>query len=270
MCYLHPTTWQTKASDAEWVQAETQRRRWVQLGSRIAARYIADTRKAVAVAVRESFSPEGAATNGTQAASDVKKVQKMIAEIWIEAGGAYARRVRRELAGRKADEWWNIVDFWETYVYDLIASQFTQKIQGIDATTQAAIQKVLQQGVEEGMSVQDMAKMITSGQIPNMDKARALRIARTEVVGASNAGSIQGARSMGIDGLKKKWLVALDGRERPDHRAVSAATITEPIGIDDKFNVGGAVMDYPGDPNGPAEQVINCRCAIGYVTPLFG
>lgn len=270
MCQHHPTTWQSKSAATEWRQAEVQRRKWIQLGARIVGRYIRDTKKDVVTAIGESFSAEGALTNGLLASSNKKRVQAMIAQIWIEAGGAYARRIRRELAGRKADEWWNIADFWEDYVYDLISSQFTQKINGIDETTQKAIQNALQQGVEQGMSVQDMAKMISDGSIPNMDKARALRIARTEVIGASNAGSIQGARSMDIKGLKKKWLVSLDGRERQSHAQTSASTILNPIDINDKFNVGGSLMDYPGDPMGAADQVVNCRCAIGYVTPLFG
>ena len=269
MCSHHPTTWQSKSDNAEWMLAETQRRKWVQRGARTTGRYIADIRKRVLMAIEESFSPEGAATAGTAAASDIKRVEKMIADIWIPTGLAYGNRIRRELAKRKSD-WWEVTDWWETYVYDLIATDFAKKITGIDATTQAAIRKVLQDGVEQGMSVQDMAEMIAGGKIPNMDAARAIRIARTEVIGASNGGSIQGARSMGIEGLKKKWLVALDGRERPTHRNVSAQTMITPIDINDKFNVGGSLMDYPGDPMGEASEVVNCRCAIGYVTPTFG
>jgi hypothetical protein len=75
---------------------------------------------------------------------------------------------------------------------------------------------------------------------------------------------------MGITGLKKFWIVALDGRERKEHRDVSIATSESPIGIDDYFNVGGSNMQYPGDPNGDVGMVVNCRCAIGYETPLFG
>lgn len=268
MCSLHQSL-KSRADMAEWRAQEAARRKWVQRGALRVGRYLADTRRRVAEAVRESITPEGAASLGTQAASDPKAVTAMLADIWIRTGRHYAQDSRRRLANQKA-EWWEIVDFWEQWVYSMITSEFTQKITGIDATTQAAIQKALQDGVEQGMSVQDMAKMITDGDLPNMNKARAIRIARTEVIGASNAGSIQGARSMGIKGLKKKWLVALDGRERATHAAVSAQTILEPIGINDKFNVGAAVLDYPGDPMGSAEEVINCRCAIGYVTPLFG
>jgi hypothetical protein len=167
-------------------------------------------------------------------------------------------------------EWFEVVDYWVQLVQSLVTSQFVEKIVGIDQTSMDAIKKFVSDGIEEGWSIGDIADNIASGHIPNMDTARATRIARTETIGASNAGSLEGAKSMGITGLKKFWIVALDGRERETHRDVSIATSESPIGIDDYFNVGGSNMQYPGDPNGSAAEVINCRCAIGYRTPLFG
>ena len=38
-------------------------------------------------------------------------------------------------------------------------------------------------------------------------------------------------------------------------------------GIGQQFNVGGALLAYPGDPNGPAEQTIQCRCTLALLTP---
>jgi hypothetical protein len=32
------------------------------------------------------------------------------------------------------------------------------------------------------------------------------------------------------------------------------------IPIEKAFRVGGYDLMYPGDPNGPAQEVINCRC----------
>ena len=32
----------------------------------------------------------------------------------------------------------------------------------------------------------------------------------------------------------------------------------------DDFSVGGEQLEYPGDPSGSAENVINCKCVIGY------
>jgi hypothetical protein len=31
------------------------------------------------------------------------------------------------------------------------------------------------------------------------------------------------------------------------------------------FDIGGEALMYPGDPAGSAGQVINCRCAMGWV-----
>jgi hypothetical protein len=35
--------------------------------------------------------------------------------------------------------------------------------------------------------------------------------------------------------------------------------------MDEPFTVGGASLMYPGDPAGPAEEVINCRCCVGFI-----
>jgi hypothetical protein len=35
--------------------------------------------------------------------------------------------------------------------------------------------------------------------------------------------------------------------------------------MDEKFKVGDAELMFPGDPEGPADEVINCRCAVGYI-----
>lgn len=260
----------TKADMAEWLEAETQRRAYVQRAAREVGKYIATTRAECSAAALEAVTVEQAVELATDAASRPQAVRDMLFRIWSTTGKAYVERTRRSIRPRKFDDWINIVDFWEDIVRGYLQNEFVRKVTGIDQTTQQAIRTYLQSAIEEGMSVQNVAKLIAEGTIPNMNRARALRIARTEVIGASNAGSLAGARSMQIKGLKKKWLVALDGRERPEHAAVSASTAVDPIDIDDLFNVGGDMLEYPGDPRGSADMVINCRCAVGYVTPLFG
>ena len=32
--------------------------------------------------------------------------------------------------------------------------------------------------------------------------------------------------------------------------------------MDEAFDVGGAQLQFPGDPDGPAEEVCNCRCTL--------
>lgn len=89
---------------------------------------------------------------------------------------------------------------------------------------------------------------------------QAERIARTEILAASNWGSWKGAKETGFN-MFKSWLPILDNRVRVTH----ANMISHPdIPINDTFMVNGAEMLYPGDWNGGVENVISCRCAVKY------
>ena len=62
--------------------------------------------------------------------------------------------------------------------------------------------------------------------------------------------------------MKKEWLAAEDDRTRPTHADAGRGP---PIGMDDTFRVGDSDLQFPGDPSGAAEEVINCRCTLGYI-----
>jgi hypothetical protein len=57
---------------------------------------------------------------------------------------------------------------------------------------------------------------------------------------------------------QKRWVAMMDNFTRDDHRAVNDTV----IGINEKFNVGGDMMDGPLDPAGSPGEVINCRCSL--------
>ncbi len=87
------------------------------------------------------------------------------------------------------------------------------------------------------------------------------RIARTEIIGASNQGSLQAYKQSGVV-HKKSWLAAMDERTRPTHGDAHMRYQADPIPIDAKFIVGNSEMDAPGDPSASAEEIVNCRCGI--------
>ena len=89
---------------------------------------------------------------------------------------------------------------------------------------------------------------------------RAARIARTEMIGASNAAIEAQAQDMADSGetVYRQWWATRDQRTRPAHRVAHGQTV--PYGT--PFRVGGDDMRFPGDPSGPASQVINCRCVM--------
>lgn len=91
-------------------------------------------------------------------------------------------------------------------------------------------------------------------------KNRARTVARTEVVGAYNGG-LHDAFTMIVDNdpgteWMHRWLATDDQRTRPDH--VDADGQLQPFGH--PFTVGGFQMMHPHDPDGPPQEVINCRC----------
>jgi hypothetical protein len=86
------------------------------------------------------------------------------------------------------------------------------------------------------------------------DDARALLVARTEAGSAANAAAKDGYRAGGADA--KSWLpVPPDGRNRPEHLAMDGETVP----IDQVFSNG---LSFPGDPQGDAEEICNCRCTL--------
>lgn len=88
---------------------------------------------------------------------------------------------------------------------------------------------------------------------------KARRIARTEAHGARETGQLAAARQMEqLEGSRfyKRWLATADTRTRPAHVVADGQTVR----IGDKFTVGDARLDRPGDPTGPPEAVIQCRC----------
>ena len=114
-------------------------------------------------------------------------------------------------------------------------------------------------GILQGESIKHLADRFQTN-IPNMNRTSAIRSAWTAVTGAQNAGrqdSYLRAEKMGIR-LKKRWLAMLDSRTRHDHAAADGQAVKQ----DEPFVVGGAEMMYLGDPNGPPEQVYNCRCTM--------
>ena len=111
----------------------------------------------------------------------------------------------------------------------------------------------------QGKSIPRIAKDLQT-RIPDMNKASAIRTARTAVTGAQNAGrmdSYVAAEKMGIK-LKKSWLATIDGRTRHEHALLDGQTVD----TDKPFKVDGYELMFPGDPSGPAHLTYNCRCTM--------
>lgn len=131
-------------------------------------------------------------------------------------------------------------------------SRRVNKISSINATTEGAIREEIKAGELAGESITDIAKRV-SGVFSDASTSRARMIARTETIGASNEGSYIAATDSGVVATKA-WLATEDDRTRPTHIEAEA---DGDIAMDETFSNG---LLYPGDPDGDAGEVINCRC----------
>jgi len=141
-----------------------------------------------------------------------------------------------------------------------IASEMIRaRITYVANTTRQQIVNAVDRGYQEGLGQFGVAKLVREA-IPIMTTARAAMIARTETHGAANAGAFAAADETGLL-LDKEWISAEDERTREDHALANGQIVAKDV----PFDIGGDALMYPGDPSGIAEQVINCRCAMGWV-----
>jgi uncharacterized protein with gpF-like domain len=134
-----------------------------------------------------------------------------------------------------------------------------RRIQQVTETTRRQIVGAVDRGYREGSTLPEVAASIR-GVIPSIARFRADTIARTETHGAANFGSNEAAKLTGLP-LRREWLAAEDERTRDTHKEADGQI----VGQDEAFSVGDSLLMYPGDPAGDPEEVVNCRCTLGYI-----
>jgi len=140
---------------------------------------------------------------------------------------------------------------------ELYVSQAENRLRGIGTDLWQKTRAQLVAGMAEGESIPELSKRVR-GEIASSN-VRARTIARTEVVSASNAGALAQMQSLGEEGpAEKEWLSTNDARTRLSHREANG----QQVPLVDRFEVGGATLAFPGDPTGPPDEVINCRCTL--------
>lgn len=97
----------------------------------------------------------------------------------------------------------------------------------------------------------------------NLLKLRGETIGRTEAMAALHSGRYQAfaqaimSGEVSADEVERTWQSAGDRRVRESHREMNGQTVTF---YQHYTTPSGAKLLYPGDPKGPAREIINCRC----------
>lgn len=188
------------------------------------------------------------------------KMQEYISALWVKTGSRFAYEmvtaVKRKALGDQEE--------WERVFRAYMADRSRKLANSILDTEGQLINNLLDQFVAEGSatgaSIQRISGTIKDRflkELITIQNYEAERIARTEVIGASNKGSFDGALSTGLP-IKKGWSTSGLPGIRPSHLLYESYGW---MSMDKEYAPG---LKHPGDPNGEAGEIINCRCTIIY------
>lgn len=193
-------------------------------------------------------------------------VQQNLLLIGKDFGEATLRSAKSERLGLETKDQ---VRF-DHYLKEWVDQNTARRITNVASTTKRKITAAIQEAFEANEGIPPMAKRIRDA-YKGFSKSRAVLIARTETVSASNAASLGAAKALGIGNLEKEWISSNDERSRDgepestNHREMDGKRVD----LDAKFEVpshdGIDLMEGPGDPDAPVDQIANCRCTLGFV-----
>jgi hypothetical protein len=202
---------------------------------------------------------------------DVGRWYDTIAAINRSVAGSFARKVGATLKPVKGVHVFErkslFTDLWQEYIENYIERAVAERVTQITATTRDAIKVQIQEGLQAGEGVYELAKRIDRLYLDEIIPHRSEVIARTEAVSASNAGSLAAARATrkAYDlEMTKVWISTPDSRTRAWHRAAGGQTRP----LDEPFDVGGEQLMFPGDGSlgASGKNLVMCRCAQSFET----
>jgi HK97 family phage portal protein len=222
---------------------------------------------------RESFRKESAIVSGvfTNRAVDFdalkREIRKLygkrgpVLDVWEEEFEAVVRTAFR--AGiQRVGGVGAIITVNSPTVEQAIRMQTTRLAELITEETARQVLAAMRASEVAGLTIGETAKLIQASVFgEQMTDTRATRIARTENSNATNRGAWMQAEEAGIY-RSKEWLAFDDKETRDSHSANMGLGI---VPMDFAYSgEKGASLQFPGDPSGGPEDVINCRCVLAY------
>lgn len=191
-------------------------------------------------------------------------IKELLFDLYFVIGKKFAKSAFAGIVKASFSE-----DAFAAQVMSSIESDALIMIEDMTLTTKNQLKKIISYGFAEGASIQDTA-MLIANDIQTMKLTRAMTIARTETIRASNFGAFQGAL-MTKQELDKVWITALTletrgYKETDEFNHVIMDGVK--VDMNETFKVPGIhgieELMYPLALGGSAGNVINCRCTEGF------
>ena len=191
----------------------------------------------------------------------VKIYRDLYSDIGLQFAKWYARNFDKYI--KKGVNPNQYVDEWQNSFASYGSAVGAERVTLVSGTAKATLQKVTQNLMTDldfqNLGIAEKTRILRS-QFNRYSAFQAQRLVRTEATSAANFATLKSANTVfPAADMMKEWIASFDDRTRSTHAEAGAS---EPIPQNEPFMVGGALMMYPGDPSGPASEVINCRCSI--------
>lgn len=185
-------------------------------------------------------------------------------DTYVTVERAFLNKPRENVKAIKADAG-DIIDVFDLpELVEWNEAVMAERIVQVSRYTMDVVKRVVTGAIDAGTAIDIVAMRLES--IFAFSRVRAERIARTEIVGVSNAANFYGAVRLIPDLETKNWISTGDRRTRPTHRTAGASQRDVPY--NKPFEVGGSLLMFPGDPSlgAAAKEIINCRCGVTFGT----
>lgn len=143
-------------------------------------------------------------------------------------------------------------------------------VSNITQTTKAKLQDIVAKAQADGLSTDEIVKLIMDERTAGYSQMRATRIVRTEVMRASNYASMISVQKHNFE-VDKIWISSHDSRTRRipknyyDHYNMDGQKVRWAEDFTSTGLKGDLVLaGFPGDPTTPPGFSINCRCTVGF------
>lgn len=179
---------------------------------------------------------------------------------------AFAKLYQRDVKSALGHETKDFETYFEEWLQRWLATRTAVQVVRISDTTRTQIAEAITIGQRDGLGSAQVARVIRE-RTRTIGASRAMTIARTETGMIASAAGEESLNALQIE-RKKQWVASFGeagdgagGRTRPSHAEADQRYKDNPIPSDEAFDVGGAKLMRPLDPDGPAREIINCRCA---------
>jgi uncharacterized protein with gpF-like domain len=195
--------------------------------------------------------------------------QRLLHGHYSVVGERMAREATQFVAREPKADFGTLLEFW-------VRTMALRRAKQIAKGTLARLRQIILRGEDLGDPVGTIAGKIRDVLGGPVARVRAATIARTETGIAASWAMQRSVEQLSIaPRVVREWVTFIDARTRPSHveadgqrRAMNEDFVLREYEGDEPTGRTVA-LSRPKDPDGPADQVIQCRCVVRYLPPSF-